>query len=234
LPDARKSRIIGVNQPLEDAAMTMPPKLVAFDVDGTLLRGETICECPARGIGKIQEMRAFERLTSLPEIWAARRVMAAWCQSSTGGNREALLAHLDMAQLAPGARTGVRRLRSKGIKIAFVSISWKFAVEWLAQDLGADFFVGTDWLETGEVMDFWPSDKATWLLSLLEKLSVNPNDTIVIGDSAGDLPILKVVGRGYYVGAVMPEELPHVRHRPFADINDLVEDMIGAPTPMAF
>jgi len=42
--------------------------------------------------------------------------------------------------------------------------------------------------------------------------------------------MLKVVGRGYYVGATMPENLPHIRHWPFADIDELVEDMIGAPT----
>jgi hypothetical protein len=57
------------------SAQHRPPakiKLVAFDVDGTLLRGPTICDCIAAGIGKQKEMQAVERgLTSTVEMAAA-------------------------------------------------------------------------------------------------------------------------------------------------------------------
>jgi hypothetical protein len=39
-------------------------RLAAFDVDGTLLRGENICGCVGRHIGRSTEMDAFERLRS--------------------------------------------------------------------------------------------------------------------------------------------------------------------------
>jgi phosphoserine phosphatase len=54
------------------------PMLVAFDVDGTLLRGETICECLGRGISKVQEMKEFESLASRTQISQARRMMLTW------------------------------------------------------------------------------------------------------------------------------------------------------------
>jgi phosphoserine phosphatase len=121
----------------------------------------------------------------------------------------------------------VRRLRRRGIKVALVSITWRFAVEWLARELNADFAMGSDWLDTGEVSDFWPEDKASWLSSLLTRLAIAPEDIVAVGDSAGDLPMLRLAGRGYYVGVAMPEPLSHVRHRPNADIDHLVDDMIG-------
>jgi phosphoserine phosphatase len=159
------------------------PALVAFDVDGTLLRGETICECIGRQIGKAAEMRAFERLTSRDEIAAARREMATWYRPYT---RQALLDCLQTARLAPGARKGFAQLREAGVKTALVSITWSFAVEWLAKELGADFAVGTDWLDTGEVADFWPDDKAIWLEQLMRRLNIAREAVAVVGDSAGD------------------------------------------------
>jgi len=42
--------------------------LVAFDLDGTLLRGSTVCECIADGLGRRAEMARFERLTAQDDI----------------------------------------------------------------------------------------------------------------------------------------------------------------------
>ena len=39
--------------------------------------------------------------------------------------------------------------------------------------------------------------------------------------------MLRLAGRGYLVGPTVPEPLPHVRHWPAADIQTLVDDMIG-------
>lgn len=50
-------------------------KLAAFDVDGTLLRGENICGCIARNIGRTKEMEAFELLRMRAEIAVGREAM---------------------------------------------------------------------------------------------------------------------------------------------------------------
>ena len=42
----------------------MALRLAAFDLDGTLLRGQTACEAIAKGIGRIERMRELERLES--------------------------------------------------------------------------------------------------------------------------------------------------------------------------
>jgi phosphoserine phosphatase len=57
--------------------------LAAFDVDGTLLRGPTICECIADGIGMSAQMRAIECLTSTKDIAVARAEMISWYRGYT-------------------------------------------------------------------------------------------------------------------------------------------------------
>lgn len=99
--------------------MNQPPRLVAFDVDGTLLRGETICECIGRHLGKSDEMKDIERSKSWDEIAAARRHMLTWYLPH---GRDAILDHVKDVQLAPGARAAFARLHLAGIKTALVSL----------------------------------------------------------------------------------------------------------------
>lgn len=200
------------------------PRLVAFDVDGTLLRGETICECIGRHLGKGEEMKAVEQSRSLEEIVAARRQMLAWYLPH---GKEAILRHVKHVPLAPGTEAAFARLRLYGIKTALASITWSFAVEWLAGQLGADYAVGTDWLDTDAVADFWPEDKAVWLTGLLSQMHASPDDLVAVGDSSGDIPMLKLARRGYFVGAAKPAELAHVLHWPQANILSLVEHMLA-------
>lgn len=200
-------------------------KLVAFDADGTLLRGQTICQCLAVGIGKQREMQVFEELTSVADITAARTKMISWYRSC---DRATLLRYLRTATLAPGARQGVAKLKRFGVQVALVSITWQFAVEWLATDLGADFAVGTRWREEDdEVEHFWPEDKAAWLAKKAAELHLRPAEIVAIGDSAGDLPMLKFAGGGYYVGQTAPELPSHVKHWPAADIADIASDLLS-------
>ncbi|CDZ40189.1 Hypothetical protein NGAL_HAMBI1145_52690 [Neorhizobium galegae bv. officinalis] len=126
-------------------------KLAAFDVDGTILRGENICGCIARNIGSSVEMDAFELLRSQDEIAAGREAMLEWHAPFGSAN---LIGHLSELRLAPGVKEGFARLKDGGVKIALVSITWKFAVGWLASELGADFAVGTGWQRDGTIAHF--------------------------------------------------------------------------------
>jgi HAD superfamily phosphoserine phosphatase-like hydrolase len=212
---------------LRSASPPAKIKLVAFDVDGTLLRGPTICDCIAAGIGKQEEMQAIERgLTSTVDIAAARARMVCWYRSH---DRATLLRHVQTAAvLAAGAREGVANLKRAGIQVALVSITWQFAVEWLASELGADWAVGTQWCANDEIVHFWPADKATWLAGRAAEIGLHPTEIAAVGDSVGDLPMLKYAGRGYFVGAD-PVDLPsHVQHWPAADISDIVRDLLAA------
>ena len=101
-----------------------PIGLVAFDLDGTLLRGDTVCLRIARRIGRLERMREFEALVAEADIRAAREEMALWYH---GLGPDDLCAHLAPEMLAPGAAEGFALLRERGIATAIVSITWDFA-----------------------------------------------------------------------------------------------------------
>ncbi len=122
--------------------------LVVFDLDGTLLRGPTVCELLAAPLGRSDEMRVFESVRTEEEIAQARVEMARWYG---GIPREHLLESLATAQWAPRAFDGVALLRDAGIEVAIASITWTFGVEYFAARLGVSRTLGTGLRQMGQL-----------------------------------------------------------------------------------
>jgi phosphoserine phosphatase len=80
--------------------------------------------------------------------------------------------------------------------------------------------------DDGEIGHFWPEDKATWLRSLLVQLQIDQDALVAVGDSYGDIPMLQLAKRGFFVGHNLPSELSHVNHWPDANIDAVVEDVL--------
>jgi phosphoserine phosphatase len=201
-----------------------PVRLVAFDLDGTLLRGRTVCECIADGIGLRAEMAAFERLTARADICGARETMAGWYRAR---GLDSVLTHLESVKTAPGLEAGFQRLRQAGIQIALISITWRFAVEALARRWGASFAIGTGLTDTWEIDHVWPEDKPQWLLRFAEACGAPVSSIAAVGDSPGDVPMLLTATRSYFVGPG-PVALPaRVIHWPGANIDDLARDVLA-------
>ena len=201
-------------------------KLVAFDLDGTLLWEESVWEAIARGIGRLDRVREMEQLSAdqTAEITAAREESAGWYSAYTF---EELLEHVTSMRVAPGVDEGFALLREHGFKIAVVSLSWEFAVEWFANRFGADYFVGTGLSPDGRITHFWPEDKALWLTELARKLDVDMKDVAAVGDSRGDIPMLLAVDHPYWVAKAVPPELDgKVVHEPHGDIRVVAESIV--------
>ena len=193
-------------------------RIAAFDLDGTLLRGQTACEAIAEGIGRIERMRELEHLGSnqIEEIVAAREEMAEWYSGFTFSD---LCEYLTAIPVAPGVEEGFALLRDHGFRIAIISLTWEFAVEWFANKLGADHSVGQGLSSDGLITHFWPQDKALWLTGLADKLDVDMKDVAAVGDSRGDIPMLLSVGHRYWVGQSTPPQLDRkVVHEPTGDM----------------
>ncbi|ARQ13191.1 HAD superfamily hydrolase domain-containing protein (plasmid) [Rhizobium etli] len=148
-------------------------------------------------------MDAFELLRSRDEIAAGRETMLKWYAPF---DRAALIGHLSELRLAPGVKEGFARLKKAGVKLALVSITWEFAVGWLASELGADYAVGTGWQDKGTIVHFWPEDKASYLNSLISELGIDRSALAAVGDSHGDIPMLNLASRSYFVGEHLPSE----------------------------
>jgi HAD superfamily phosphoserine phosphatase-like hydrolase len=204
--------------------MTSPSRrvrLVAFDLDGTLIRGPTICESLSEPLGKLARMREIERLRDPAQIRAARQEMLTWY----GEPLTALCGKLTNIAIAPGAKEAFELLAQRGIPTAIVSITWSFAVEWFARRFGADAWIGTG-VQSGEIQHFWPGDKPVWLARHSNSLGIELSEVAAVGDSYGDVPMLAAVGRPFFVGADLPAEIAHAVHAPNADLREIARRIL--------
>jgi phosphoserine phosphatase len=204
---------------------TPPRGVVAFDLDGTLLRGPTVCELLAAPLGRVAEMQRFESFTSEAEIAAARLEMAGWYEGRT--ERE-LCAALEAAAWAPGAREGVALLRAEGVAVAIASITWSFAVEWVGARLGVTRCLGTRLEPGGGVAHVWPRDKARWLVETAAELGVPAGRTAAVGDSSSDADLLAAAELRFFVGRCAPPALPGLVHRPAGDLEAIAREVLAA------
>lgn len=196
-------------------------RIVAFDLDGTLLRGSTVCELLAEPLGRLQEMRRFEGLTQESDIVLARQEMARWY---AGHSIAALQRHLEGARWAPGARDAISRLRNSGIEVAILSVTWRFAVRWFAEQLGVLRFIGTELLPDGDIVHVFGRDKARYLRDLVETSRLAPNRVAAVGDSQSDAEMLREASLRFFLGKEAPPVVA-VTHLPDADLS-LVADRI--------
>jgi phosphoserine phosphatase len=197
-------------------------RLAAFDLDGTLIHGPTICEKLAEPLGKLSRMREIEQLRDLEQIRAARQEMLSWY----GEPLTALCERLTDVAIAPGADEAFELLAQRGIATAIVSITWSFAVEWFARRFGAGAWIGTG-AQSGEIQHFWPSDKPVWLARHANALGIELSEVAAIGDSHGDVPVLAAVGHPFFVGADLPAEIAHAVHAPHADLREIAHRILA-------
>jgi HAD superfamily phosphoserine phosphatase-like hydrolase len=199
----------------------MGVRLVVFDLDGTLLRGRTICEVVADGLGRSDRMRALEAADSQREIVAAREEMATWYRDVEPDHLRSLC--LD-AELAPGAIEGCELLRDCGMDLAIASITWTFGVEAIADMLDVERCLGTALHADGRIDHVFAEDKASWI----EELGVAHDEIAAVGDSTRDLRMLDVVGLPIFVGTRRIDGLPAgTVHLPAADIRDVAQAILA-------
>jgi phosphoserine phosphatase len=198
--------------------------IAAFDLDGTLLRGDTVCEVLAKRLGRLEEMKRFEAFTAESDIADGRAQMVEWYRGCSAGDLEA---QLDNATWAPGAHEAIRLLHEAGIAVGIASITWKFAVRWFAERIGICHFLGTDLDQNGEIQHVWGRDKARWLQDLADLHGISHDRIAAVGDSAGDAEMLRVAGLRFFVGPKLVPETGPVIHLPGADLRIVARRIIG-------
>lgn len=176
-------------------------RLVAFDMDSTLIQHEVIDELA-------REAGAFDRVSAITE--AAMRGELDFDQSLT--RRVALLKGLPESTLAQvasrlnlteGAERLITALKSFGYKTAIISGGFAYFGRHLQQRLGIDY-VRTNDLEIanglltghvkGEIVN--AQRKAQHLQEIAAQENIALQQTIAVGDGANDLPMLAAAGLG--------------------------------------
>ena len=180
-------------------------KLIAFDMDSTLINIECIDEI-ADAVGKKAEVAAITEATMRGEIKDFKESLTRRVALLEGVPVAALQQVYDeRLRLNPGAADLVAACKAMGMKVLLVSGGFTFFANRVKERLGIDF-ARSNLLEeaggqlTGRVVtQSWGdicdgAEKRRTLLEVASLLGISPAETIAMGDGANDLPMMSVAG----------------------------------------
>ncbi len=185
----------------EDSIYRRNRRLVAFDMDSTLIEAEVIDElADLAGVGP--EVRAITESAMRGELDFAesfRRRVALL----KGLPEAALLQVADRLETTEGAEHLLQTLRRLGYKTAILSGGFTFFARHLQRRLGIDHIHANE-LEivdgkvtgrvVGKIVD--GERKAQLLRKLAARDDIDLQQVIAVGDGANDLPMLSIAGLG--------------------------------------
>lgn len=176
-------------------------RLVAFDMDSTLINTEVIDEL-ARRAGVGDEVSDITESAMRGEI-DYRESLRRRLQLIKGLDASVLEDIARHLQLNEGAERLISILKSLGYKTAIISGGFTYFGNFLKDKLGIDYVFAneleiTDGKVTGrvlgEIVD--AARKAEVLKQLAEKENISLEQVIAVGDGANDLPMLACAGLG--------------------------------------
>jgi len=180
-------------------------KLVAFDMDSTLINIECVDEIAAAA-GRKAEVAAITEAAMRGEITdykhSLRRRLALLRGVPVSALEDVYSHHLE---LNPGVETFVRACQAAGLKTLLVSGGFTFFSERVRSRLKLDF-ARANMLEIvdgaltglllerpwGEIVD--GNEKRRVVLEVCELMGIDAAQAIAVGDGANDLPMMGVAG----------------------------------------
>ena len=180
-------------------------KLVAFDMDSTLINIECVDEIAAAA-GRKAEVAAITEAAMRGEIAdykdSLRRRLALLRGVPVSALEAVYSQHL---QLNPGVQTFVQACQAAGLKTLLVSGGFTFFSERIRARLKLDFaranvlevadgmltgaLVQQPW---GEIVD--GAEKRRTLLEVASLLGITPAQCIAVGDGSNDIPMMQAAG----------------------------------------
>lgn len=183
------------------------PRLIAFDMDGTLIADRFIFRL-ARRFGFEAELREIMS-RNIPEYEKTRSIVSLL----KGMRTKEVIDTFDQISLSTGVQMTVEELKREGHVLAIISDSYTLVTERLKKRLNFDYTVANKLIVkggklTGEVeMPLnWTSNrtgclkhsvcKLNALVSLSEKTKIPLERTIAVGDNVADICMLRQAGLG--------------------------------------
>jgi phosphoserine phosphatase len=180
-------------------------KLIAFDMDSTLINIECIDEI-ADAVGRKAEVAAITEAAMRGEITDFKESLRRRLALLKGVTLDDMArVYNERLQINPGASELIGACHRAGLKVLLVSGGFTFFANRVKERLNIDFArsnqleVVSDTLTGQLVMQSWGDtcdgqEKRRTVLELASLMGIQPQQCIAVGDGANDLPMMGVCG----------------------------------------
>jgi phosphoserine phosphatase len=201
-------------------------KLIAFDMDSTLINIECVDEI-ADAAGRKAEVAAITEAAMRGEITDYKDSLRRRVALLKGVSVDSMdSVYHERLKLNPGAAELVHACKEAGMKVLLVSGGFTFFTDRIRRELGIDYTRSNvldieGGLLTGRMVDQpWGDicdgeEKKKMLLETCAMLGIAPEQAIAMGDGANDLPMMGVAGL-----SVAYHAKPAVRAQAMVAINE--------------
>ena len=185
----------------EDSIFRRNRRLIAFDMDSTLIQMEVIDEL-ARMAGVGEQVSAITAAAMRGDLDfnASFRKRLSLLQGLSAGVLDDVAARLP---ITPGAHRLLGTLKALGYKTAILSGGFTCFAQKLKDELGFDYIYANELGLAGGLLTGEPvgeiidgARKAELLKQIAAREGIALEQTIAVGDGANDLPMLSVAGLG--------------------------------------
>jgi phosphoserine phosphatase len=201
-------------------------KLIAFDMDSTLINIECVDEI-ADAVGRKAEVAAITEAAMRGEIADYKESLRLRVTLLKGVSVSSMdQVYRERLRLNPGAAKLVATCKTAGMKVLLVSGGFTFFTDRVRNELAIDFTRSNvleveNGLLTGRMVDQpWGdicdgAEKKKMLLQTCAQLGISPQQAIAMGDGANDLPMMGAAGL-----SVAYHAKPQVRAEAMVAINE--------------